>query len=72
MGKPYVFDTNGPNTLDCSGRRQWAKGQGFDVALHRLSAQRVPPCTVTALQAGDLVFFKIDPGHMGGCTSVVA
>lgn len=67
LGKPYVFGTNGPNTFDCSGLTQWAWAKAGVSMSHYTVSQysEFPHIPVDALQPGDLVFFKIDLGHMG-------
>ena len=67
LGKPYVFGTNGPNTFDCSGLTQWAWAKAGVSMSHYTVSQynEFPHIPLNALQPGDLVFFKIDLGHMG-------
>lgn len=67
LGKPYVFGTNGPNTFDCSGLTQWAWAKAGVSMSHYTVSQynEFPHVPLNALQPGDLVFFKIDLGHMG-------
>ncbi len=67
LGKPYVFGTNGPNTYDCSGLTQWAWAKAGVSMSHYTVSQynEFPHIPLNALQPGDLVFFKIDLGHMG-------
>ena len=67
LGKPYVFGTNGPDTFDCSGLTQWAWAKAGVSMSHYTVSQynEFPHVPLNALQPGDLVFFKIDLGHMG-------
>jgi peptidoglycan DL-endopeptidase CwlO len=67
LGKPYVFGSNGPNTFDCSGLTQWAWAKAGVSMSHYTVSQynEFPHVPLNALQPGDLVFFKIDLGHMG-------
>jgi peptidoglycan DL-endopeptidase CwlO len=67
LGKPYVFGTNGPDTYDCSGLTQWAWAKAGVSMSHYTVSQynEFPHVPLNALQPGDLVFFKIDLGHMG-------
>ena len=67
LGKPYVFGTNGPDTFDCSGLTQWAWAKAGVSMSHYTVSQfnEFPHIALNALQPGDLVFFKIDLGHMG-------
>ena len=67
LGKPYVFGTNGPDTYDCSGLTQWAWAKAGVSMSHYTVSQynEFPHIPLNALQPGDLVFFKIDLGHMG-------
>jgi peptidoglycan DL-endopeptidase CwlO len=67
LGKPYVFGTNGPDTYDCSGLTQWAWAKAGVSMSHYTVSQynEFPHVPLSALQPGDLVFFKIDLGHMG-------
>jgi peptidoglycan DL-endopeptidase CwlO len=67
LGRPYVFGTNGPNTYDCSGLTQWAWAKAGVSMSHYTVSQynEFPHVPLSVLQPGDLVFFKIDLGHMG-------
>jgi peptidoglycan DL-endopeptidase CwlO len=67
LGKPYIFGTNGPDTYDCSGLTQWAWAKAGVSMSHYTVSQynEFPHVPLSALQPGDLVFFKIDLGHMG-------
>jgi peptidoglycan DL-endopeptidase CwlO len=67
LGKPYIFGTNGPDTYDCSGLTQWAWAKAGVSMSHYTVSQydEFPHVPLNALQPGDLVFFKIDLGHMG-------
>jgi hypothetical protein len=61
LGKPYIWGGNGPVGYDCSGLAlaSWEHGAGIDFA--RVSKDQYhtagPPVALTALQAGDLVFW---------------
>jgi peptidoglycan DL-endopeptidase CwlO len=67
LGKPYIFGTSGPDTYDCSGLTQWAWAKAGVSMSHYTVSQynEFPHVPLSALQPGDLVFFKIDLGHMG-------
>ncbi len=67
LGKPYIFGTNGPDTYDCSGLTQWSWAKAGVSMSHYTVSQynEFPHVPLSALQPGDLVFFKIDLGHMG-------
>lgn len=66
LGKPYVFGATGPASFDCSGLTS-AAWKAAGVTIPRTSqAQaaglvRVP---VSQIQAGDLVIYKADHGHV--------
>jgi hypothetical protein len=63
LGKPYQWGAEGPHSFDCSGLVQSA-WRAAGVALPRVSRQQygaglhVP---LSALRAGDLVFYASDP-----------
>lgn len=58
LGKPYVFNTAGPNTFDCSGLTMMAWAQA-GVAMPHYSGSQFsifPHVALSQLQPGDLVF----------------
>jgi cell wall-associated NlpC family hydrolase len=64
LGKPYIWGGNGPVGYDCSGLAlaSWENGDG--VSFARVSADQYhtagTPVPLTALSAGDLVFWGND------------
>jgi peptidoglycan DL-endopeptidase CwlO len=58
LGKPYVYDTAGPNTFDCSGLTMMAWAQAGVSMPHYSGAQfsMFPHVALNQLQPGDLVF----------------
>ena len=58
LGKPYIFNTAGPNTFDCSGLTMMAWAQAGVSMPHYSGAQysMFPHVALSALQPGDLVF----------------
>jgi cell wall-associated NlpC family hydrolase len=58
LGKPYVFNTSGPDTFDCSGLTMMAWAAGGVSMPHYSGAQfaMFPHVPFGALQPGDLVF----------------
>ncbi|WP_238007900.1 LysM peptidoglycan-binding domain-containing C40 family peptidase [Dactylosporangium sp. AC04546] len=65
VGKPYRFDTEGPDTFDCSGlvMRAW---EAAGVDLPRVTYEQIKVgtrITRAALRAGDLVFTN-NGGHV--------
>jgi cell wall-associated NlpC family hydrolase len=58
LGKPYVFNTAGPDTFDCSGLTMMAWRQGGVAMAHYSGSQYAafPKVPLSALQPGDLVF----------------
>jgi cell wall-associated NlpC family hydrolase len=58
LGKPYVFNTAGPDTFDCSGLTMMAWAAGGVSMPHYSGAQfaMFPHLPLGALQPGDLVF----------------
>ncbi|MFI1196125.1 NlpC/P60 family protein [Micromonospora sp. NPDC020750] len=67
VGDPYVFNTAGPNTFDCSGLTQYAyKAAGISLT-HFTGAQWKQGKAIPRSQAlpGDLVFFFADLHHVG-------
>ncbi len=67
LGKPYVFGAAGPSSFDCSGLTQWAWGKAGVSMDHYTGAQwnAFPHVPLDQIQPGDLVFLRIDLGHMG-------
>jgi cell wall-associated NlpC family hydrolase len=68
VGKPYVFDTAGPDTFDCSGLVLAAYGrEGVDLphsaAEQARLTQRVYQTGLT-LQPGDLIFYYQPIDHV--------
>jgi NlpC/P60 family/Putative peptidoglycan binding domain len=73
LGKPYRWGADGPRSYDCSGLVQTAY-RAAGVALPRVSRQQYGAgrhLPLTALRAGDLVFYASKPrdprtiGHVG-------
>ncbi len=70
LGKPYIWGAKGPETFDCSGLTQWSYGQ-IGIRIPTGTAGQWPqmkPIDASQLQAGDLVFFRIEGGgidHVG-------
>ncbi|MFC8847060.1 MULTISPECIES: NlpC/P60 family protein [unclassified Micromonospora] len=67
VGDPYVFNTAGPDTFDCSGLTQYAyKAAGIYLA-HFTGDQWKKGTLVSRSEArpGDLVFFFADVHHVG-------
>ena len=61
-GFPYVMDTAGPNTFDCSGFVQWVYAHAAGITLpHSAAAQSTMGTAValSAIQPGDCVFFDV-------------
>ena len=58
LGKPYVFNTSGPETFDCSGLSMMAWAAAGVSMPHYSGAQfaMFPHIPLSALQPGDLVF----------------
>ena len=58
LGKPYVYNTAGPNTFDCSGLTMMAWAQAGVSMPHYSGAQysMFPHVSLSDLQPGDLVF----------------
>ena len=66
LGKPYVFNTNGPDTFDCSGLTQWAWAKAGVAMPHYTGSQwaAFPQVPVDQMQPGDLIFFNVSLGHV--------
>lgn len=67
LGKSYVFGAAGPDSFDCSGLTQWAWGKAGVSMDHYTGAQwnAFPHVPLDQIQPGDLVFLRVDLGHMG-------
>jgi peptidoglycan DL-endopeptidase CwlO len=67
LGKRYVFGAAGPDVFDCSGLTQWAWAKAGVSMDHYTGSQfnSFPHVPLDALQPGDLVFLRVDLGHMG-------
>ena len=66
IGKPYIFDTAGPKTFDCSGLTLYAWAAAGVTLRHytQWQWQDAKPVTRAQLQPGDLVFYFSDLHHM--------
>jgi len=66
IGKPYIFNTQGPKTFDCSGLTLYAWAQEGVTLRHYTKWQYSDTKRVTKdqLKVGDLVFFYSDMHHM--------
>ncbi len=66
IGKPYVWNTAGPRTFDCSGLTLYAWAQAGVTLQHYTGWQwdEGKPVTRAQLQPGDLVFYFSDLHHM--------
>ncbi|MFI0791944.1 NlpC/P60 family protein [Micromonospora rubida] len=66
VGKPYVFNTAGPNTFDCSGLTQYAYKTKRRLS-HFTGRQWTEGAEISRSEAqpGDLVFFFADLHHVG-------
>lgn len=66
IGKPYVWNTAGPRTFDCSGLTLYAWAQAGVTLQHYTGWQwdEGKPVTRAQLQPGDLVFYFNDLHHM--------
>jgi cell wall-associated NlpC family hydrolase len=58
LGKPYIFNTAGPDTFDCSGLTMMAWAQAGVSMPHYSGAQfsMFPHVSLNDLRPGDLVF----------------
>ncbi len=65
LGKPYVFDTAGPNTFDCSGLITFLFAQVGISLPHNAAEQQRVTIRVTKPLPGDLVFFGDPAYHVG-------
>lgn len=67
LGKPYVFGAAGPDSFDCSGLTQWAWARAGVSMAHYTGSQynAFPHVPLDQIQPGDLVFLRVDLGHMG-------
>ncbi|MEU8020818.1 NlpC/P60 family protein [Micromonospora haikouensis] len=67
VGDPYVFNTAGPDTFDCSGLTQYAYKAANIYLPHFTGAQWEKGKLVSRSEAqpGDLVFFFSDLHHVG-------
>jgi hypothetical protein len=63
LGMAYVWGAAGPTSFDCSGLVQWSLAQA-GVVMPRVAADQArtgPAVPVSALQPGDLLFYRTDP-----------
>lgn len=67
LGKAYIFGAAGPNNFDCSGLTQWAWAKAGVSMDHYTGSQfnSFPHVPLDQIQPGDLVFLRVDLGHMG-------
>ena len=67
LGKSYVFGAAGPDVFDCSGLTQWAWAKAGVSMDHFTGSQfnAFPHIPLDQIQPGDLVFLRVDLGHMG-------
>jgi hypothetical protein len=65
IGKPYVYDTAGPNTFDCSGLITYLFAQVGISLPHNAAEQQQATARVTNPLPGDLVFYGQPAGHVG-------
>ena len=67
LGKSYVFGAAGPDVFDCSGLTQWAWAKAGVSMDHFTGSQfnAYPHVPLDQIQPGDLVFLRVDLGHMG-------
>jgi cell wall-associated NlpC family hydrolase len=67
IGKPYVWNADGPGSFDCSGLTKYAWGKAGVSLTHFTGAQWSQGKAVSRANArpGDLVFFYSDVHHVG-------
>ncbi|MCZ2807173.1 C40 family peptidase [Modestobacter sp. VKM Ac-2983] len=67
LGDPYVWAAGGPDAFDCSGLTQYAYAAAGVALPHssRLQATMGTAVSRSALQPGDLVFFRSPVSHVG-------
>ncbi|MEV4535736.1 NlpC/P60 family protein [Asanoa sp. NPDC049518] len=65
VGKPYVFNTDGPSTFDCSGLTLYSWGKAGVSLTHYTGDQWDETYPVSSPRAGDLVFFYSPISHVG-------
>ena len=67
LGKSYIFGAAGPENFDCSGLTQWAWAKAGVSMDHFTGSQwnAFPHVPIDQIQPGDLVFVRVDLGHMG-------
>ena len=67
LGKAYIFGAAGPSNFDCSGLTQWAWAKAGVAMDHYTGSQfnSFPHIPLDQIQPGDLVFLRVDLGHMG-------
>lgn len=67
IGKPYVYNTDGPGTFDCSGLTLYSWGKAGVSLAHFTGSQWNSGKSVSRAnaRAGDLVFFFSDHHHVG-------
>ena len=70
LGKPYIFDTAGPYSFDCSGLTMMAYAYaGIDIGGHSVNSQwytaagRGQIVSFGQRQPGDLIFWGSGPGN---------
>lgn len=71
LGCPYVYGGNGPDVFDCSGLVKYVYNQ-FGYNLNRVASDQLQngvPVEMSALQPGDLVFFR-SPGTVQAASHV--
>ena len=67
LGKPYQWNTAGPDTFDCSGLTMYAYAAAGIQLIHWTGsqAQEGVPVALDQMASGDLVFFGADYHHVG-------
>lgn len=66
VGYPYVWDTHGPDSFDCSGFTSYVYAQAAGIYIPAQSGAQADlgvPVSTDNLQPGDLLFFDTDGGH---------